>query len=99
MSTPRYPTAVGSRRWIITLAGLTATIALSVDMSLPAQPTLAGRFDVSSEDAQLTLSVFLFGFAVAQIVVGYLSDAWGRRASGIFSCLTAAFFMYALPAW
>src|SRR5205085_12628567 len=24
----------------------------------------------------------------------WMSDAWGRRASGIFSCLTAAFFMF-----
>jgi putative MFS transporter len=24
----------------------------------------------------------------------WISDAWGRRASGIFSCLTAAFFMF-----
>src|SRR5262245_15594321 len=79
MAAPRYPTRVGSRRWIITLAALTATIALSVDMSLPAQPTLARQFDVSSQDAQLTLSMFLLGYAIAQLVVGYLSDAWGRR--------------------
>lgn len=54
-------------------------IALSVDMSLPAQPTLARTFGVSSETAQLTLSVFVFGFACAQLIVGYLSDALGRR--------------------
>jgi DHA1 family bicyclomycin/chloramphenicol resistance-like MFS transporter len=79
MSAPRYPTRVGSRRWIATLATLTATTALSVDTSLPAQPTFAREFEVSSEDAQLTLGVFLLGFAIAQLFVGYLSDAWGRR--------------------
>ncbi len=52
---------------------------MSIDLSLPAQPTLAKRFDVDDEVAQLTLSVFLIGFAGAQIFVGYLSDAWGRR--------------------
>ncbi len=76
---PRYATAVGSMRWIVSLAGLTAVVALSIDMSLPAQPTLARTFQVDSETAQLTLSVFLIGFAAAQLVVGYLSDAWGRR--------------------
>jgi DHA1 family bicyclomycin/chloramphenicol resistance-like MFS transporter len=76
---PRYATTVGSRVWIITLAALTGVVALSIDMSLPAQPTLAERFDVSSETAQLTLSLFLIGFAGAQLFVGYLSDAWGRR--------------------
>lgn len=58
---------------------MTAVTALSIDMSLPAQPTLATVFDVSSETAQLTLSVFLVAFAAAQLVTGYLSDAVGRR--------------------
>ena len=76
---PRFATTVGSTRWIVTLAALTGIVALSIDMSLPAQPTLATRFDVPSETAQLTLSLFLIGFAGAQLFVGYLSDAWGRR--------------------
>jgi DHA1 family bicyclomycin/chloramphenicol resistance-like MFS transporter len=79
MDEPRFPTRVGSARWIATLASMTAVVALSIDMSLPAQPTLATTFGVTSETAQLTLSVFLIGFACAQLVVGYLSDAWGRR--------------------
>ena len=76
---PRYAMTVGSRAWIITLAAMTGIVALSIDMSLPAQPTLAETFGVSSETAQLTLSLFLIGFAGAQLFVGYLSDAWGRR--------------------
>lgn len=70
---------IGSTRWIVTLAAMTAVIALSIDMSLPAQPTLAAAFHIEDATAGLTLSVFMIGFAVAQLVVGYLSDAWGRR--------------------
>jgi DHA1 family bicyclomycin/chloramphenicol resistance-like MFS transporter len=70
---------IGSRRWIATLAAATAIVALSIDMSLPAQPTLARTFDVPDEVAQLTLTLFLIGFGCAQLVAGYLSDAWGRR--------------------
>jgi len=58
---------------------MTAVIALSIDMSLPAQPVLARVFEISSETAQLNLSLFMIGFAVAQLLVGYLSDVWGRR--------------------
>ncbi|MDB4959083.1 MAG: bcr 1 [Myxococcales bacterium] len=76
---PRAPSIVGSPRWIVTLSAMTAISALSIDLSLPAQPTLATMFDVSAETAQLTLSLFLIGFAAAQIIAGYLSDAWGRR--------------------
>ncbi len=75
----RAPSRVGSARWIVTLAAMTAVTALSIDMSLPAQPTLAATYGVSSATAQLTLSVFLIGFACAQLITGYLSDAFGRR--------------------
>lgn len=79
MGSIRAPLRIGSARWIATLAAMTAVTALSIDMSLPAQPTLAATFDVSSATAQLTLSVFLIGFACAQLITGYLSDAFGRR--------------------
>src|SRR5687767_14964993 len=48
-------------------------------MSLPAQPTLMRTFGVSAETAALNLSLFMVAFAVAQVFVGYLSDAIGRR--------------------
>lgn len=70
---------VGSKRWIVALAALTGTTALSIDMSLPAQPTLARIFAVPPDTAQLVLATFLVGFAFAQLVIGPLSDALGRR--------------------
>jgi MFS transporter, DHA1 family, multidrug resistance protein len=75
----RYASEVGSRRWIITLASLTGLVALSIDMSLPAQPTLATTFHVSAEIAALNLSLFMIAFAGVQIFIGYISDAIGRR--------------------
>lgn len=75
----RLAAAVGSRRWVVTLSALTAVTALSIDLSLPAQPTLARVFGASSSQAQLTLSLFLAAFAAGQLVVGFLSDALGRR--------------------
>jgi len=64
---------------VFTLSGLNALAALSIDMSLPAQPTLATAFHVSAETAALNLSLFMLAFAFAQVFVGYLSDAIGRR--------------------
>lgn len=69
----------GSGAWILTLAALAATAAMSIDMSLPAQPRIAVDLGVGRASAQLTLSLFLVGFAFGQLVVGQVSDALGRR--------------------
>lgn len=58
---------------------MTALTALSIDMSLPAQPVLQRLFHAGVAPVQLTLSLFLLGFAVGQIVCGPLSDRRGRR--------------------
>ena len=61
---------------------LTAMVALgpiSTDLYLPSLPGLADEFDTGVDDVQLTLSVFLVGLAVAQLVYGPMSDRFGRR--------------------
>ena len=64
---------------ILVLALLTAIAPLATDMYLPAFPTLAGELSASASSVQLTLTTFLVGLAVGQLVVGPLSDRWGRR--------------------
>lgn len=63
----------------ILLAALTGLTALSIDMSLPAMPQLQETFGASVSSVQLTLSIFLAGFALGQVFCGPLSDRWGRR--------------------
>jgi putative MFS transporter len=43
--------------------------------------------------SQLVIWISLAAIA-GRFFCSWISDAWGRRASGIFSCLTAAFFMF-----
>ena len=61
------------------LASLTGLTSLSIDMSLPAMPQLQDSFGAGVSSVQLTLSIFLAGFALGQVVCGPLSDRWGRR--------------------
>lgn len=68
-----------SRGLIFLLGALTGLTALSIDMSLPALPTLAGSLHASAEQAALTLSMFLAGYSVSQLFYGPLSDRYGRR--------------------
>ena len=63
----------------VVLALLTSLGPLSTDLYLPSLPAIARALDSSLAQAQLTLSIFLAGFAAGQILYGSLSDAYGRR--------------------
>ncbi len=61
------------------LTTLVALGPLSTDLYLPALPALTRDFSTEVARVQLTLSVFLAGFALAQLAYGPLSDRFGRR--------------------
>lgn len=52
---------------------------LSTDFYLASLPSLAHDFQVPASTVQLTLSLFVAGFGGAQLMVGPLSDRFGRR--------------------
>jgi DHA1 family bicyclomycin/chloramphenicol resistance-like MFS transporter len=52
---------------------------LSTDLYLASLPSLASGFDVPASTVQLTLSLFVIGFGGAQLIIGPLSDRYGRR--------------------
>ncbi|HEY7665877.1 MAG TPA: multidrug effflux MFS transporter [Xanthobacteraceae bacterium] len=61
------------------LALLTAVGPVSVDLYLPSLPEIGRVFDASVPQVQLTLSGYLFCFAIGQIIYGPISDHIGRK--------------------
>ncbi|MFE6640083.1 multidrug effflux MFS transporter [Streptomyces tendae] len=61
------------------LGSLTATPPLAMDMYLPALPEVTRSLTAPAATVQLTLTACLAGMALGQIVVGPMSDKWGRR--------------------
>jgi DHA1 family bicyclomycin/chloramphenicol resistance-like MFS transporter len=64
---------------IALLGAATAIGPLTVDLYLPALPVMAEDFEATPAALQVTLTATLIGTAVGQLVVGPLSDRYGRR--------------------
>ncbi|MGW7243480.1 MFS transporter [Streptomyces sp. NPDC054804] len=78
------------------LGALTAVAPLATDMYVPGFPALGEALGASSSAVQLTMTAFLAGLVVGQLVIGPLSDGLGRRR-----LLTAGTFRWgsASPCW
>jgi DHA1 family bicyclomycin/chloramphenicol resistance-like MFS transporter len=66
-------------RLLLVLSVLMAFGSISTDMYLPSLPSLAKVFHVGQAQVQLTLSLYLVGFGVGQLVWGPLGDRYGRK--------------------
>jgi DHA1 family bicyclomycin/chloramphenicol resistance-like MFS transporter len=66
-------------RYILILGGLSAFAPLSIDMYLPALPRMAVDLHSADSTLQFTLTAFIIGLALGQLLVGPISDAVGRR--------------------
>jgi DHA1 family bicyclomycin/chloramphenicol resistance-like MFS transporter len=69
---------------VLILGTLAAFGPLSIDMYLPSFPILAAEFDTSASIVQLSLTLFLLGACLGQLIIGPLSDAMGRRRLLLF---------------
>src|SRR3954453_8289261 len=72
------------------LGGLTAFGPLSMDLYLPAFPLLAADLHATQAQVQVPLAAGVFGLGAGQLVLGPLSDAWGRRRLLVGSTLVCA---------
>ena len=61
------------------LALTTVPSAMGIDGTLPLMPAIAAAFGADQASVQLTLSMFMLGIAVGQLVHGPFSDRFGRK--------------------
>lgn len=69
---------------ILTLAMATAFGSLAMNIFLPSLPAIAEYFATDYSVAQLAVTLYLFANAVLQLVIGPLSDRYGRRRVMLF---------------
>jgi DHA1 family bicyclomycin/chloramphenicol resistance-like MFS transporter len=76
---PARPEASSTVLQIAVLAGLAATGTLATNILLPSLPQMAASLKVTSAAVTSAITIFLAVFAVGQLVVGPISDRYGRR--------------------
>jgi DHA1 family bicyclomycin/chloramphenicol resistance-like MFS transporter len=80
-TSPQVSAPTGRRylQLVVVLGALIALGPLTIDMYLPAFPSLSADLNASDSATQLTLTGMLGGLAFGQLVIGPLSDAFGRK--------------------
>lgn len=68
-----------SRAMLMLLVAMTGVAPVSLYMLVPALPVLATSFDSDISLVQMTVSLYMVGIACSQIIMGPLSDRYGRR--------------------
>jgi DHA1 family bicyclomycin/chloramphenicol resistance-like MFS transporter len=73
---------ISPQRLALILGGLIAVGPLAIDTYLPALPAMADSFNVTVPRVELSLSLYMLGTSMGQLVGGPMSDHIGRRKVG-----------------
>ncbi len=88
---PGPPAGMLPRRLFVPALGLMSMVTpVATDLWLPAFPEIAADLDVPASSVQLTITTLLVGLAVGQLVLGPLSDRYGRRTPMIVGSIGCA---------
>src|SRR6266403_4788264 len=74
-----YAAVATSRLVLLLLVAMTGVAPISLYLLVPALPVLATTFGRGISVAQMTVSFYMVGIACSQLIMGPLSDRFGRR--------------------
>lgn len=79
-SAPVEAAPIPFREFVALVAAMMALTALSIDSMLPALPAIGASLDIADANRwQFVITAFMLGFGGAQLILGPLSDRFGRR--------------------
>ena len=78
------------RGMTLLLGALVAIAPLSMDIYLPSMPSMTRALGATADEVQLTVSVYMFGWGLAQLFAGPISDRFGRRPAFLWALVLYA---------
>ena len=95
---------ISTAEFVAIMAMLVATVAISIDGMLPALSIIADELTpLRPNNAQMILSFFVAGMAAGTLIVGPLSDSFGRKPIIYYGAslyiFTSAVCVFCLQVW
>ena len=78
------------KKLVFLLSPMVIGLAFSMDIYVPALPRISELFSVSAGAMQLTLTVFMITSGLMQLLIGPLSDHFGRKPIGVMMIIVFA---------
>lgn len=85
---PQSASSAGPGRieFVLLISAVMMTVAFAIDSMLPALPAIGNALGIVHENQrQFVMTAFLGGFGISQLLVGTLSDRYGRRRLMLWS--------------
>jgi DHA1 family bicyclomycin/chloramphenicol resistance-like MFS transporter len=79
MNAPAGKLPGASKRLMLVLIAVSAINPIAINMFVPAMPDIIRTLHTDIASVQMVLSVYLFATAIGQLLIGPLSDRFGRR--------------------
>lgn len=83
--------AAAAKPTLLVLVAISTLQPIALNLLAPATPALARAFEANYATIQLTLTLFLVAVALTQLIIGPLSDRFGRRP-----CVTLGIAVFVL---